>query len=688
MTGMTQLALMIDLERCTGCKSCEAACKQTNGLGPHTYRNRVMWFTEQNTAEAATTPGGALSFLTVTCQQCERPACLRACPVNPKVISRDPETGVVSIDESRCTGCGECAISCPYGAIGYNSDRHHAVKCDLCSQRRAVGDGPACASVCPTRAISFGERAELLAGALEAGREPLEHDHFLQKPATVYLKRLRDSGQRDRQYQTQTIPALMTDDRIRANLGPEVTSKAYGQPPRHERRMEDESIVPGGCNICFNACPVKYHVREGEVVNVFGNDEDPIFQGRVCPKSQMTLQLYDNGARLTQPLKRVGERGSGNFEPISWSQALDEIARKLAQIKSRFGAELLAIQAGSRTGVLNLMGTVPLFAELWGTANVASTGPFCDLGKSVALGLTQGSAMLPNVYTADDIGSAELYVYVGDNQAETRPVNFGMLNDWRLQNRAKMVVVDPRMTVTASRADKWLAIRPGTDMALGLAMIHHIFESDLADLNFCRSWVLGWEQWRDFIAGKGYTPKWACPVTDIPASEIKSLAEEIARADGCMIFTSRGINQHTNSAQTNRLFMFLAAITGNWGRKGGGYFNVTSEPDWRYPEIPAERVPDKPPAISKNPAAWLDAMLGNDVYPIRGLITGNNPLGQWPNQNKVRRAVAGLDLVVHMELFRNATSMHADYVLPMASGVEKGGPRVLPRTAGLSGMTD
>lgn len=251
-----------------------------------------------------------------------------------------------------------------------------------------------------------------------------------------------------------------------------------------------------------------------------------------------------------------------------------------------------------------------------------------------------------------------------------------------------MVVVDPRMTATASRADKWLAIRPGTDMALGLAMIHHIFESDLADLNFCRSWMLGWEQWRDFIAEKGYTPEWASPVIDIPTSEIKTLAEEIARADGCMIFTSRGVNQHTNSAQTNRLFMFLAAVTGNWGRKGGGYFNVTSEPDWRYPEIPAERAPDKPPAISKNPAAWLDAMLGNDVYPIRALITGNNPLGQWPNQNKARRAVGGLDLVVHMELFRNATSMQADYVLPMASGVEKGAPPVLPRTAGLSGMTD
>jgi Fe-S-cluster-containing dehydrogenase component len=97
---------MIDLERCTGCKSCEAACKQTNALGPHTYRNRVMWFSEQESFDNNDSPP-RLDFLTVTCQQCERPACLRACPVHPKAIDKDPLTGVVSVNENRCTGCGE-----------------------------------------------------------------------------------------------------------------------------------------------------------------------------------------------------------------------------------------------------------------------------------------------------------------------------------------------------------------------------------------------------------------------------------------------------------------------------------------------------------------------------------------------------------------------------------------------------
>jgi anaerobic selenocysteine-containing dehydrogenase len=140
-----------------------------------------------------------------------------------------------------------------------------------------------------------------------------------------------------------------------------------------------------------------------------------------------------------------------------------------------------------------------------------------------------------------------------------------------------------------------------------------------------------------------------------------------------MIFLSRGINQHTNSAQTNRVFMFIAAITGNWGRRGGGYFNVSSEMDWQPPIIPEQRKPATRAAISKNPSAWMDAMLDSQPYPIRALITSNNPLGQWPNQNRARSALDALDLVVHLELWKNATSRHADYLLPMASGIEKGG---------------
>jgi anaerobic selenocysteine-containing dehydrogenase/Fe-S-cluster-containing dehydrogenase component len=668
----TQLALMIDLERCTGCKSCEAACKQTNALGPGSYRNRVMWFDEQQ-VDSKHDFLARLDFLTVTCQQCERPACLRACPVYPKAISKDPVTGVVAINENRCTGCGECALSCPYGAIGYNAEQHHAVKCDLCADRRAKDLGPACAFVCPTRAISFGNRESLLAKAQHEQRQILDTDHFLQQPATIYLRRPRDTAPSGQHVGLRSTPMLMSDHQARQGLETELARGAYRRSDKNGMLQKEERIVPGGCNICFNGCPIKYHLRGDEVINIYGNDEDPVFQGRVCPKSQMTLQLYNNPHRLVTPLKRVGKRGSDKFERISWDQALSEIAQKLSAVRDRYGSEALAIQSGSRTGVLNIIGALPLFARLWGTGNVAATEPYCDLGKGVALNLVQGTGVMANVYTEEDIGSAEAYVYIGDNQAETRPVNFGMVNDWRLQHGAKMIVVDPRLTATASKADAWLPIRSGTDMALGLGLIHYLFEHNLHDEEFCERWIVGWREWREFIKQQEYDLEWTAQVTDLDSEQIEMLAKTIAGADGCMIFLSRGINQHTNSAQTNRVFMFVAAMTGNWGRHGGGYFNVSSEMNWKPPLIPAGREAETRAAIGKNPSSWMEAMLEGDPYPIKALITSNNPLAQWPNQNRARRAVQALDLVVHLELFKNATSRFADYVLPMASGIEKGG---------------
>lgn len=685
---------MIDLERCTGCKSCEAACKQTNALGPHTYRNRVMWFEPQGGDDDT----ARLEFLTVTCQQCERPACLRACPVQPGAISKDAQSGVVSIDALRCTGCGECAVACPYGAIGYNPDNHHAVKCDLCASRRAQGSGPACASVCPTRAITFGPRSELAAHAQANQRDVLDTDHFLQQPATLYLAArpgadshtnpdTNNAGKSASDKSLET-PRIMRDHQVRRRLTMQDASAHYGgdatvaspavplaSPPAAaiNRANNDTQVVDGGCHICFNACPVQYHLQSGQITNVFGNPKDPVFQGRVCAKSQMTLQSYTGKGRLTQPLKRVGPPGSGEFVDVSWDTALDDIASRLKQVRSEHGSQALAIHAGSRTGTLNLLGFIPMFAALWGTKNTASTEPFCDLAKTVAMTMTQGNALLANVYTEDDIGSAALHVYIGDNQAETRPVNFGLVNQWRLARGARMVVVDPRMTPTASKADQWLAIRPGTDMALGLALIHEVFETDAQDHAFCDEWITGWQQWRDFICTRQYTPRWAEAITGINAAQIRALAADIARADGCMLYLSRGINQHSNAGQTNRVFMFLAAITGNWGRRGGGYFNVNAELDWMRPALPDDRIVPSPAAVSKNPAGWVPAMLGEAGYPVRALITGNNPLAQWPDQARTRRAFAGLDLLVHLELYKNATSAWADYVLPMATGIEKGG---------------
>jgi anaerobic selenocysteine-containing dehydrogenase/Fe-S-cluster-containing hydrogenase component 2 len=654
---MSRLALMIDLERCIGCKSCEVACKQEHGLGPGEFRNKVIWLGDPERP--------ALDFLTVSCQHCDRPACLRACPVNPKAITKDPATGIVRVDEDRCTGCGECVIACPYGAMGYDAVDHHAVKCDLCTDRRASGEATtACASVCPGHAITFGERSDMLAAAEADGRTVRDHDHFLLAPANIYLDRLpRESG-------AGVLAAGRPPAFMDAGTAVDDASAFPYRLPREDR--EADRVVPGGCNICFNCCSTNFHFKGDRLVRITGNDADPVLKGKVCPKSQLTLQLYHNDKRLSRPLKRVGARGEGRFEPISWDQALDEIAARLRTLRAEFGPETLALYVGTRTGILTKNAYTRLFGQMWGTPNVEGTDPFCAAGKNLSYQITQGNVGSGNSYTPDDMGSAELYLYLGDNQAETRPVYFGMINDWRIRNKAKMVVVDPRLTVTASKADRWLAIRPGTDMALGLAMIHHILSEGLHDRKFCDDWVLGWEQWRDGILAAGYTPEWAAPITTISAADIRRLAEEVAHADGCVIFASRGINQHTTSVQTNRVLMYLAAITGNWGRKGGAFFNMGAGVPIA-PNAPKDRRGKiGRPMIRKSPIGWTEAMRRGKPYPLKAMIACNNPLAQWPDQEEAREALQALDLLVHIELFPNETSAFADYVLPAAAGIEKG----------------
>ncbi len=662
---MGRLALMIDLERCIGCKSCEVACKQEHGLGPGEYRNRVVWLGDP------VQPG--LDFLTVTCQHCERPACLRACPVNPKAIVKDPDTGVVRVLEERCTGCGECVIACPYGAMGYDPVGHHSVKCDLCADRRAQGRTPACASVCPGHAISFGERTQHLARAEAENRTVRDHDHYLMGPATLYLDRLSRAHPNATAVRSDAVegrrrPAVM-DDAAGGRLPDAQTAFPYCLP--REERTADR-VAPGGCNICFNCCSTKFHFRGDKLVQITGNEDDPVLKGKVCPKSQLTLQLYNNERRLTRPLKRVGARGEGRFEPISWDQALDEIAAKIRATRDAFGPEALAVFAGTRTGTLSRNGYIRIFGQMWGSPNFEGTDPFCSAGKHAAYEMTQGDVICPNSYTDGDIGSARMYVHFGDNQAEARPVYFGMVNNWRIKNRAKMVVIDPRLTATASKADQWLPIRPGTDMALALALAHDILGRGLHDRRFCENWVEGWERWRDFIFERGYTPEWAAAITGLAAADIRALAADIAAADGCVIFASRGINQHTNSAQTNRVLMFLAAITGNWGRPGGAFLNMSASPMFSAAAPEHRRVKPKRPMVRRNPAGWADAMRVGKPYPIRALIACNNPLSNWPGQSATREAFLALDLLVHIELFANETSAYADYVLPAATGIEKG----------------
>ncbi|MDH3379857.1 MAG: molybdopterin-dependent oxidoreductase, partial [Gammaproteobacteria bacterium] len=186
----------------------------------------------------------------------------------------------------------------------------------------------------------------------------------------------------------------------------------YTEAGKHPR--PDRTVV-GACPICFNSCPVTYHLAKDRLTAITGVESDPVTKGRLCPKGQFQIQMYNSPDRLTQPLKRVGKRGEGRFEPIDWDIALDEVAERLKAIRDRYDARALAIYTGTRSSWLNKAGAAALFAELYGTPNQEGTAPLCASAAARAFSITQGSSPGGNSFTETDLGSADYYLFVGDN---------------------------------------------------------------------------------------------------------------------------------------------------------------------------------------------------------------------------------------------------------------------------------
>ena len=432
-------------------------------------------------------------------------------------------------------------------------------------------------------------------------------------------------------------------------------------------------MVRSGCNICFNSCSTRVYRREGRVATITGNPDDPVTGGHLCPKSQFLMQQYYSEHRLLYPQRRAGRRGEGKFERVSWEAALDGVAEGLLRAREKHGSESLAVFTGSRSGLLGLDGTAALFCQLWGTANHSGTNPFCGTAPDLAFEMTQGveAGGSGNIFAEDDVWSADLYIFVGDNMAETRPVNFGQLNERRLRRGARIVVLDPRRTATAQKADEWLAIRPGTDLAFALACLHHVWTAGLVDRGFVDEWVEGHEAVREFVTSRGYTPEWAEPITDVPAATIRRLAEEYARTPRAFIIGNRGLCQHVNATQTFRALLMLAAVTGHYARKGAGVLAITSAVPIQARAPQARRAPRKP-GVRRSPAGWIEAMVSGRPYPIRALLMTGNPLSLWPDQGALRRGLEQQEVIAHLELFPSESAAWADYVLPAASGIEVG----------------
>jgi anaerobic selenocysteine-containing dehydrogenase len=449
---------------------------------------------------------------------------------------------------------------------------------------------------------------------------------------------------------------------------------------RRSAALEPDQVVASACQFCNSLCRLKVHLKDGRIIAVRGEPDDPVQAGNLCVKGETLMtQLVYNRFRLTRPMKRVaGEKGSteSRFEPVSWDEALGLIADKFLALRDAGEAQAIANKTSGRlprgTGSV-----VARFFALLGSPNNTDVGPVCNDAGGDALAWTFGLGNFTNGYGKDgatgreDLGSAKFFLFLGTNQAETHPVTFEYLLRQRARTKARLVVVDPRLTPTGAQADDWVAPKPHTDMALVLATLYHIVEQQLHDKAFVKKWVLGFEELRDHLLERRYTPEWAEKVTSIPAPRIRQLARSYATAKPAAIFCNAGISHQLNAFDTYRALTFLAAITGNIGVNGGGcnFMHNTWPGGLELPSIKGA-TPERGVALPVGPDYFAESILTAKPYPLKAIVTEGNPILGCANTNKVKEAFRKLNFYVYTGLFMEEAAYYADIILPACSGLE------------------
>ena len=422
------------------------------------------------------------------------------------------------------------------------------------------------------------------------------------------------------------------------------------------------------CTICYHSCGMNVLVEEGRITKVAGLKDHPLNKGRLCPKGARAIELVYHPDRLRYPLKKV----NGEWKRISWDIALTEIADKLQHLKKEFGPEILSIFSGS-IGVENLemMELAQRFKGAFGSPNFVSVEGICYRMRIRARQMTFGK------YPVEDMNS-KLYILWGHNPEQSDfPLHLAIREN--LEKGSKLVVIDPKKISLAKKAEMYLPIRPGTDGALALALIHVIIKENLYDRDFVERWTHGFDRLVSHI--EPYTPEWAEKITWVPTKDIKKLARIYATAESASIFQGTNTQDQTaNGTQNSRAFAILQTITGNINNPGG--WVIGPGLSLTGLGIPTERTPIGADDYAlfynfwgrKSPYGQVVCFPDSVPKVIKALIvTGGNPVVSLPDSNAFREALKKLELLVVLDLFMTETAELAHYVLPGCSHLEKNG---------------
>lgn len=458
-------------------------------------------------------------------------------------------------------------------------------------------------------------------------------------------------------------------------------------------RPWEVSRVRTTCPHCGTGCQLDLLVKDGRVVDVSAAD-GPANHGLLCVKGRCSsFDFAQSEERITDPLIR--DRSTGKFRRASWDEALDLVASRFLALKKTYGPDSLAGFACARSPNEDVYLLQKMVRACFGTNNVDNCARVCHAASVTGLSMTLGSGAMTNPIR-DITAGTDLILLIGSNPEEAHPV-IGMQVRRAVREGARLIVVDPRDTGLAKKADVHLKLRPGTDIALANGMMNVILREGLMDEAFIAARTEGFEKLKEVVSH--YPPEKAAEICRVPAEDIIAAARMYARAERAPIIYCLGVTEHSTGTEGVMSLSNLAMLVGKLGKPGcgvnplRGQNNVQGACDMGampndlpgYQKITVDGAPNES-VIQKFEKAWgvplsrKPGLCATDVFPaaikgdIRGLyIYGENPMVSDPDTAHILKALDSLDFLVVEELFLTATARRADVVLPGRSYLEKEG---------------
>ncbi|MCC7252145.1 MAG: molybdopterin-dependent oxidoreductase [Hyphomicrobium sp.] len=428
-------------------------------------------------------------------------------------------------------------------------------------------------------------------------------------------------------------------------------------------------IVRGACpQDCPDTCAFLYHVEDGKLVEVTGDPNHPMTRGGLCVKLKNFAEHHYHPDRLLYPLQRVGPKGSGQFERISWDRALERIRSEWTKIIDRYGPQAIMPHAYlGHQGTINGLTSGDAFFNRLGSTVAEKT--YCESGSSTAWLMTVGPTGGLDV---ESLAYSKYIIVWGMNMVNTNLHAWPFILEARSKG-AKVVVIDPIRTRTAKQADWHIPIRPGTDGALALGMMYVMMcEDDLVDHDYIEKYTLGFEDLKARAAE--FPPERVEAITGIAAEDIRKLAREYATTQPSAIRQGVAVERSPGGGDAIRLITMLPALTGAWRHVGGGTIEM---PIWEFPfNFDFMCRPDwiRPGTRVVNELELGAALTGELKLdpPIKSLFVYNsNPVSQAPNASKIVEGLKREDLfMVTSELFITDTAKYSDIILPAAMQAE------------------